>query len=66
MAKISAQESSRESSPVHSETRAIFQEDFDSEGIKKLLIKWLENLFEMLDISKAKTQAIILNPFLAF
>ena len=48
MAKISARESSRESSRVHSETYAIFQEDFDSEGIKKLLNKWLENPLEML------------------
>ena len=43
-----ARESSRESSRVHSETRDIFQEDCDSEGIKKLLNKWLENPLEML------------------
>ena len=48
MAKIFARESSRESSRVHSETCAIFQEDCDSEGIKKLLNKWLKNLLEML------------------
>ena len=48
MAKISARESSRESFRVHSETRAIFQEDCDSEGIKILFNKWLENPLEML------------------
>ena len=48
MAKISARESSQKYYRVHSETRAIFQEDCDSEGIKKFLNKWLENLLEML------------------
>ena len=70
MAKISARESSRKSSTVHSETCAIFQEDCDSEGIKKLLNKWLENLLEMLLESNfwhfSSQNSWILNSFLAF